>query len=121
MIDFMAFVFVLCGEVIVFIGIIEVFVGETKTWWYCPLGFMILVVGVFSILKNSPTTYYLEAEPIAYNTNTTIFSTPNGCYTTNAIYDEDTMYLLTMNNMGTNDTDDDEILVVWKCDEGSVG
>lgn len=66
-------------------------------------------------------TYYLEAEPIAYNTDTTIFSTPNGYYTANAIYDEDTVYLLTMDDMGTNNIEDDEILVVWKCDEGSVG
>ena len=70
---------------------------------------------------NISTTYYLEAEPLAYNTDTTIFSTPNGYYTANAIYDEDTVYLLTMNSMGTTNTKDDEILVVWKCDEGSVG
>lgn len=85
------------------------------TAWF---GAMIVFFGFWLA---SSTTYYLEAEPIAYNTDTTVFSTPNGYYTANAIYDEDTVYLLTMNSMGTTNTKDDEILVVWKCDEGSVG
>lgn len=79
------------------------------------------IIVFFGFWLASGTAYYLEAEPIAYNTDTTIFSTPNGYYTANAIYDEDTVYLLTMNGMGTTNTKDDEILVVWKCDEGSVG
>lgn len=119
--DFMVALFIICGYVILLVGIIGVSIGETKVWWYCPLGFMIILIGVFFIPENSPATYYLEANPIAYNTNTTIFSTPNGYYTANTIHDEDAIYLLTMDNMGTNDTKDDEILVVWKCDEGSVG
>lgn len=83
-------------------------------------GALLTLFGLYCI-ANPVTTYYLEAEPIAYNTDTTIFSTPNGYYTANAIYDEDTVYLLTMNGMGTTNTKDNEILVVWKCDEGSVG
>lgn len=119
--DFIAFLFIICGYVILLVGIINACAGKGKVWWCGPLGFIIIVIGAFFVPENSLATYYLEAEPIAYNTDTTIFSTPNGYYTANAIYDEDTMYLLTMGDMGTNNTEDDEILVVWKCDEGSVG
>lgn len=116
------------------IGIIAMFAGiwmginpRTKSLYEIFGGMCLTVCGIVlafvcvSCMLIQTATYYLEAEPIAYNTDTTIFSTSNGYYTANAIYDEDTMYLLTMNGMGTTNTKDDEILVVWKCDEGSVG
>lgn len=117
----------------IIISVISAFLGIrisiSSDYWYQFLGgicsafsgIILTIICLFYIATPSPTTCYLEAEPIAYNTDTTIFSTPNGYYTANAIYDEDTVYLLTMNGMGTTNTKDDEILVVWKCDEGSVG
>ena len=116
----------------IIIGVISAFLGIwisiSSDYWYQFLGgicsafsgIILTRICLFYIARPT-TTYYLEAEPLAYNTDTTIFSTPNGYYTANAIYDEDTVYLLTMNGMGTTNTKDDEILVVWKCDEGSVG
>ena len=67
-------------------------------------------------------TYYLEAEPLAYNyeTNTTYFTSAEGQYIAEGIYPENT-YLLTMNNNGTSDKEDDIVLVVWEPSEGEVG
>ena len=78
----------------------------------------------FSIwcITNPTTTYYLEAEPLAYNyeTNITYFTSTEGQYTAEGIYPENT-YLLTMDNNGTSDKEDDVVLVVWEPSEGEVG
>ena len=78
----------------------------------------------FSILciNNPTTTYYLEAEPLAYNyeTNITYFTSTEGQYTAEGIYPENT-YLLTMDNNGTSDKEDDVVLVIWEPSEGEVG
>ena len=68
------------------------------------------------------TTYYLEAEPLAYNyeTNITYFTSAEGQFKAEGIYPENT-YLLTMDNNGTSDKEDDIVLVVWEPSEGEVG
>ena len=68
------------------------------------------------------TTYYLEAEPLAYNyeANLTYFTSTEGQFKAEGIYPENT-YLLTMDNNGTSDKEDDIVLVVWEPSEGEVG
>ena len=93
----------LCGACLAWIGLIFVFFG------------------IWCIVVND-TTYYLEAEPLAYNyeTNITHFTSAEGQYTAEGIYPENT-YLLTMDNNGTSDKEDDVVLVVWEPSEGEVG
>ena len=73
-------------------------------------------------ITNPTATYYLEAEPLAYNyeANITYFTSAEGQYTAEGIYPENT-YLLTMDNKGSNDKEDDIVLVVWEPREGEVG
>ena len=68
------------------------------------------------------TTYYLEAEPLAYNyeANLTYFTSTEGQFKAEGIYPENT-YLLTMDNNGTSDKEDDIVLVVWEPSKGEVG
>ena len=67
-------------------------------------------------------TYYLEAEPLAYNyeANLTYFTSTEGQFKAEGIYPENT-YLLTMDSNGTSDKKDDTVLVVWEPSEGEVG
>lgn len=67
-------------------------------------------------------TYYLEAEPLAYNyeANLTYFTSAEGQFKAEGIYPENT-YLLTMDNNGTSDKKDDTVLVVWEPSKGEVG
>ena len=91
----------LCGGFTAWFGVIMVFFG----FWLA-----------------SSTTYYLEAEPLAYNyeTNLTYFTSAEGQFKAEGIYPENT-YLLTMDNNGTSDKKDDIVLVVWEPSEGEVG
>ena len=76
----------------------------------------------FGFWLASSTTYYLEAEPLAYNyeANLTYFTSAEGQFKAEGIYPENT-YLLTMNNNGTSDKEDDIVLVVWEPSKGEVG
>ena len=67
-------------------------------------------------------TYYLEAEPLAYNyeANLTYFTSAEGQFKAEGIYPENT-YLLTMGGNGTSDKKDDTVLVVWEPSKGEVG
>ena len=80
----------------------------------------ILLILIFWLTNN--TTYYLEAEPLAYNyeANLTYFTSTEGQFKAEGIYPENT-YLLTMGNNGTSDKEDDTVLVVWEPSEGEVG
>ena len=91
----------LCSEITVCFGAVMVFFG------FC---FM------------ETTTYYLEAEPLAYNyeANLTYFTSAEGQFKAEGIYPENT-YLLTMDNNGTSDKKDDIVLVVWEPSKGEVG
>ena len=98
-------------------GICLAFCGMCLT----SIGALIALFGIF-ITANPTTTYYLEAEPLAYNyeANLTYFTSTEGQFKTEGIYPENT-YLLTMDNNGTSDKEDDVVLVVWEPSEGEVG
>ena len=85
------------------------------------IGALITLFGIF-ITANPTTTYYLEAEPLAYNyeANLTYFTSAEGQYKAEGIYPENT-YLLTMDNNGTSDKKDDTVLVIWEPSKGEVG
>ena len=74
------------------------------------------------ILMGTTTTYYLDAEPLAYNyeANLTYFTSAEGQFKAEGIYPENT-YLLTMDSKRTNDKEDDIVLVVWEPSKGEVG
>ena len=80
----------------------------------------VMVFFGFCFMKT--TTYYLEAEPLAYNyeANLTYFTSTEGQFKAEGIYPENT-YLLTMDNNGTSDKVDDIVLVVWEPSKGEVG
>lgn len=84
-------------------------------------GLIFVFFGIWCIVVND-TTYYLEAEPLAYNyeANLTYFTSAEGQFKAEGIYPENT-YLLTMDNNGTSDKEDDIVLVVWEPSEGEVG
>lgn len=85
------------------------------------IGALIALFGIF-ITANPVTTYYLEAEPLAYNyeANLTYFTSAEGQFKAEGIYPENT-YLLTVDNNGTSDKEDDTVLVVWEPSKGEVG
>ena len=85
------------------------------------IGAITALFGIF-ITANPTTTYYLEAEPLAYNyeTNLTYFTSAEGQFKAEGIYPENT-YLLTMDNNRTSDKEDDIVLVVWEPSKGEVG
>ena len=85
------------------------------------IGALITLFGIF-ITANPTTTYYLEAEPLAYNyeANLTYFTSAEGQFKAEGIYPENT-YLLTMDNNGTSDKEDDIVLVIWEPSKGEVG
>ena len=88
------------------------------------LAFYGALLTLFSLccIANPTTTYYLEAEPLAYNheANLTYFTSTEGQFKAEGIYPENT-YLLAMDNNGTSDKEDDIVLVVWEPSEGEVG
>ena len=117
----------------IIISIISVFlgiwIGISSDYWYQFLGgicsafsgIILTFICLFYIV-NPTTTYYLEAEPLAYNyeANLTYFTSAEGQFKAEGIYPENT-YLLTMDNNGTSDKEDDIVLVVWEPSKGEVG
>ena len=95
----------------------HLFCGACLAW----IGAIFVLFG-FWCISNPTTTYYLEAEPLAYNyeTNITYFTSAEGQYIAEGIYPENT-YLLTMDDNGTSEKEDDVVLVVWEPSKGEVG
>ena len=85
------------------------------------IGALIALFGFFITINPTPT-YYLEAEPLAYNyeTNLTYFTSTEGQFKAEGIYPENT-YLLTMDSNGTSDKEDDIVLVIWEPSIAEVG
>ena len=118
--------YIIIGAIFVFIGMWTALGSEAIHDFLC--GIYLGAIGVILVMyggwemSNPTTTYYLEAEPLAYNyeTNITHFTSAEGQYTAEGIYPENT-YLLTMDNNGTSDKEDDVVLVVWEPSEGEVG
>ena len=97
-----------CGVFLATTGIVSV--AFTFSTWYT------------NDYSSYSTTYYLEAEPLAYNyeANLTYFTSTEGQFKAEGIYPENT-YLLTMDNNGTSDKEDDIVLVIWEPSKGEVG
>lgn len=70
-------------------------------------------------VQNVDTTYYQEAEVVAYNDTSVYFgTTDNNIFhieMNDTEYPDTVPYLLHMDSMGTDDISDDEIIVVWRC------
>ena len=106
------------------IGLIALVYADKISQFLCST--IVICFGAFTvytgfILMETPT-YYLEAEPLAYNyeANLTYFTSAEGQFKAEGIYPENT-YLLTMSNNETSDKEDDIVLVVWEPSKGEVG
>ena len=118
--------FIIVGVLLVVLGVWAGLNSDFFRHFLCGMcltciGALIALFGGFTI-SNPVTTYYLEAEPLAYNyeANLTYFTSAEGQFKAEGIYPENT-YLLTMDNNGTSDKEDDIVLVVWEPSEGEVG
>ena len=106
------------------IGLITVVYADKISQFLCST--IVICFGAFTVytcfILMETTTYYLEAEPLAYNyeANLTYFTSAEGQFKAEGIYPENT-YLLTMDNNGTSDKEDDIVLVIWEPSKGEVG
>ena len=74
------------------------------------LGSLLIVIGFVATVENlSDNNQYIPAEPIAYNSAQTVFTTDKGNIIVNGVY-PDGVYMLDMNG--------DTVLVVWQAVEG---
>ena len=112
------------GLINVTIGLIALVYADKISQFLCST--IVICFGAFTVYTGfilmETTTYYLEAEPLAYNykANLTYFTSAEGQFKAEGIYPENT-YLLTMDGNGTSDKEDDIVLVVWEPSEGEVG
>ena len=113
----------------IFLAVLGIWAGiHTKYCRHFLCGMCLASIGAITALfglfdmTNPTTTYYLEAEPLAYNyeANLTYFTSAEGQFKAEGIYPENT-YLLTMDNNRTSDKEDDIVLVVWEPSKGEVG
>ena len=124
-------IFIILGITFICIGIATAL--NSKFVYQAACGVFLATIGIVSVAftfstwytngySSYSTTYYLEAEPLAYNyeTNLTYFTSAEGQFKAEGIYPENT-YLLTMDNNGTSDKEDDIVLVVWEPSKGEVG
>lgn len=121
----MIFYIIICAVFIIF-GMWNALGNDTFHGFLCGIclaatGVILAMYGGYE-MNNPTTTYYLEAEPLAYNyeANLTYFTSAEGQFKAEGIYPENT-YLLTMDNNGTSDKEDDIVLTVWEPSEGEVG
>lgn len=86
-----------------------------KNWSDTIIGFIVFILGGLTLFcfneEYYPTTY-IPAEPLAYNSTQTVFTTDKGTYTANGLYPDGT-YMLTV--------DGDDVLVVWQAVDGAEG
>ena len=119
-------VYIIVGVTFMLLGIMGLGFADYLTHFLCGLCLtccgMFLVYFGYWCITNPTTTYYLEAEPLAYNyeDNLTYFTSTEGQFKAEGIYPENT-YLITMDNNGTSDKEDDIVLVVWEPSKGEVG
>ena len=112
------------GLISVTIGLIAITYADKISQYLCSA--ITVCFGAFMVYTGfilmGTTTYYLEAEPLAYNyeANLTYFTSTKGQFKAEGIYPENT-YLLTMDNNGTRDKKDDTVLVVWEPSIAEVG
>ena len=75
------------------------------------------------VLPNTTPTYsYEEAAVVGYtpSKDATFFTVHGDIYSVFGVYEEDAIYLLTMNTKDTKNYEDDEIVVVWKSCTGEI-
>ena len=119
-------IYIIVGVTFMLLGIMGLGFADYLTHFLCGLCLtccgMFLVYFGYWCIASPTTTYYLEAEPLAYNyeANLTYFTSAEGQFKAEGIYPENT-YLLTMDNNGTSDKDDDIVLVIWEPSKGEVG
>ena len=112
------------GLISVTIGLIALTYADKISQFLCST--IVICFGAFTVYTGfilmATTTYYLEAEPLAYNyeANLTYFTSAEGQFKAEGIYPENT-YLRTMDNNETSDKEDDIVLVVWEPSKGEVG
>ena len=106
------------------IGLIALVYADKISQFLCST--IVICFGAFTVYTGfilmETTTYYLEAEPLAYNYEATLtyFTSTEGQFKAEGIYPENT-YLLTMDSNGTSNKEDDIVLVVWEPSKGEVG
>ncbi len=108
---------IICISLLTSISIIVIFCGVADEEPVgCVIGAIFLIVAIMGIfelktprLNNSIDTQYIPAEPIAYNSTQTVFTTDKGNIIVNGIY-PDGVYIL--------DMDGDTVLVVWQAVDG---
>ena len=116
--------YIIFGLISVTISLIALTYADKISQYLCSV--ITVCFGVFMVYTGfilmGTTTYYLEAEPLAYNyeANFTYFTSTEGQFKAEGIYPENT-YLLTMDNNGTSDKKDDTVLVIWEPSKGEVG
>ena len=92
------------GAVILAVGLAE------KESQGIVLGLVLIIVGFVAVVENRfNNTQYIPAEPIAYNSTQTVFTTDKGNIIVNGVY-PDGVYML--------DMDGDTVLVVWQAVKG---
>ena len=112
------------GSISVTIGLIALIYADKISQFLCST--IVICFGAFTVYTGcilmETTTYYLDAEPLAYNyeAHLTYFTSAEGQFKAEGIYPENT-YLLTMDNNGTSDKEDDIVLVIWEPSKGEVG
>ena len=110
--------------VIIAIGITLVMLGgiyiDTSKSFLIFIGEILIATSFILGIKYSnkiciPDQYYLPAEILVENNNSTCFTTIQGKYIVDkANLDPDTEYLLTMASNNTQDVTDDEVCAIWE-------
>ena len=114
----MSIVTIICAIIfIVFIvlGIVMfLYFGFVELKWYGyffgVLSFFVGTTGFGCLIENP--TYYLPVKSLAHNQTQTVFTTDEGTYTVDGLYQDGT-YLLTV--------DGKDVLAVWQAVDGEVG
>ena len=102
----------LCVLIVLFFSLKSILSGACKASWRTFfIGLIGLIIGLIAsfVPIKEVTNEYIPAEPIAYNSTQTVFTTNKGNIIVNGVY-PDGVYML--------DMDGDTVLVVWQAVEG---
>lgn len=102
---------VLCYLIVLGVGTFFFCIGVIENGFKNGLfGLILIVIAIMSAwVSDDGSSPYLLAEPIAYNSTQTVFTTDKGNIIVNGVY-PDGVYML--------DMDGDTVLVVWQAVEG---
>ena len=102
----------LCVLIVLFFSSKSILSGACEASWRTFfIGLIGLIIGLIAsfVPIKEVTNEYIPAEPIAYNSTQTVFTTNKGNIIVNGVY-PDGVYML--------DMDGDTVLVVWQAVEG---